>query len=51
MAVMTGNFDYWGIPQAEIPQVARGALALDEEATEKERRKAKLRPKRVRSGR
>lgn len=50
VAVMTGNFNYWGIPQADDPQAAWGALARDKEATEAERHKATLRPKRSRAG-
>lgn len=45
VAVMTGNFDYWGLPQAETPAAARGALARDKAATEAERHKIRLRPR------
>ncbi len=49
VAVMTGNFRYWGLPQADDPQAAWGALARDKEATEAEQHKAELRPKRSRA--
>ena len=44
--VMTGNFDYWGLPDAERPAARYGALARDQDATEEERRKVRLRPRR-----
>ena len=46
VAVMTGNFDYWGLPQDEAPRMARGALVRDREATDREKRKIQLRPRR-----
>ncbi len=46
VAVMTGNFDYWGLPQDEAPRMARGALVRDREATDREKRKIRLRPRR-----
>ena len=46
VGVMTGNFDYWGLPDAERPVARYGALVRDQDATEEERRKAKLRPRR-----
>ena len=46
VAVMTGNFDYWGLPDAERPAARYGALVRDQDATEEDRRKAKLRPRR-----
>ena len=39
VATMTGNFDYWGLPDADRPTSARGALERDEQATEAERKK------------
>ncbi len=45
VAVMTGNFDYWGIPQEDAPKAARGALLRDKQATDAERRKIRLRPR------
>ncbi len=49
VAVMTGNFDYWGIPHTDEPQAARGALMRDKEATQTERHEAKLRPRRFKA--
>jgi hypothetical protein len=46
VAVMTGNFDYWGLPDAERPTAAYGAKVRDLDATEDERRKIRLRPRR-----
>lgn len=46
VAVMTGNFDYWGLPQDDAPKMAFGALARDREATDIEKRKISLRPRR-----
>jgi len=46
VAVMTGNFDYWGLPDAERPVAAYGAQVRDLDATEAERRKIRLRPRR-----
>ncbi|MGI4850137.1 MAG: plasmid mobilization relaxosome protein MobC [Janthinobacterium lividum] len=46
VGVMTGNFDYWGLPDADRPAAQYGAIARDQDATEDERRKAKLRPRR-----
>ncbi len=41
VAVMTGNFEYWGIPHTDEPQAAWGVLKRDKEATDTERYKAK----------
>ena len=46
VAVITGNFDYWGLPDADRPASQYGAKARDQDATEEELRKAKLRPRR-----
>ena len=46
VAVMTGNFDYWGLPDADRPAARYGAMARDQDATEAERRKIRLRPRR-----
>lgn len=46
VAVMTGNFDYWGLPDADRPSAAYGALVRDQEATDAERRKIAQRPRR-----
>ncbi len=46
VAVMTGNFDYWGLPDAERPTAAYGAKVRDLDATEEERKKIRLRPRR-----
>ncbi len=46
VAVITGNFDYWGLPDAERPVAAYGAKVRDVDATEAERRKIRLRPRR-----
>lgn len=44
-AIVTGNFDYWGLPTDEQPTAARGALAREaaREAREKARRDGRLR--------
>ena len=46
VAVMTGNFDYWGLPDAERPTAAYGALVRDRVATEAEHQKIARRPRR-----
>jgi len=46
VAVMTGNFDYWGLPDADRPAARYGASVRDQDATEAERRKIRLRPRR-----
>ena len=46
VAAMTGNFDYWGLPDALRPTAAVGALNRDEEATEAEHRNIARRPRR-----
>ena len=45
VAVMTGNFDYWGVPHDDAPKAARGALLRDKQATDAEHRKIRLRPR------
>lgn len=46
VAAMTGNFDYWGLPDAERPTASPGAVERDDQETVKERRKIALRPRR-----
>lgn len=46
VAAMTGNFDYWGLPDAERPTAAHGALVRDQDATAAERRKIAQKPRR-----
>lgn len=46
VAVMTGNFDYWGLPDADRPTAAPGAEERDDAATKKEREKIARRPRR-----
>ncbi len=46
VAAMTGNFDYWGLPDADRPTATHGALARDQQATEAERQKIARRPRR-----
>lgn len=46
VAVMTGNFDYWGLPDADRPTAAPGAEEREAADTEKERRKLAGRPRR-----
>ena len=46
VAVMTGNFDYWGLPDADRPTAAPGAQERDDIATKKERRKIARQPRR-----
>ena len=46
VAIMTGNFDYWGLPDADRPTASPGAQERDDEATIQERRKLAKLPKR-----
>ncbi len=46
VAAMTGNFDYWGLPDADRPTAERGALERDQQATEAERQRIARRPRR-----
>ena len=46
VGIMTGNFDYWGLPDDGRPSARYGALVRDQHATEAERRKISLRPRR-----
>ena len=46
VAVMTGNFDYWGLPDADRPTAAPGAEERDDEASRQEREKVARRPRR-----
>ena len=54
VALMTGNYDYWGFPDADRPTAAPGAQERDDELTIHERKKAaklpKRRPARFREG-
>ena len=54
VALMTGNYDYWGLPDADRPTAAPGAQVRDDEATTQERKKTanlpKRRPARSRDG-
>ncbi len=45
VAAMTGNFDYWGLPDADRPISAHGAFARDRDATEAERKKIARKPR------
>lgn len=46
VAVMTGNFDYWGLPDAERPTAAPGAVERHDAAAEAAEAKRRRRPKR-----
>lgn len=46
VAVMTGNFDYWGLPDADRPTAAVGAVERDNRATAVERTNIARRPRR-----
>ncbi len=46
VAVMSGNFDYWGLPDEERPTAAPGAVERDDVATAAERARIKRRPRR-----
>ena len=46
VAVLSGNFDYWGLPEEERPRSAYGAVERDAAQTAKERRRRKLLPRR-----
>lgn len=46
VAVMTGNFDYWGLPDADRPTAASGAEEREDAVAEKERQKIARRPRR-----
>ena len=54
VALMTGNYDYWGLPDADRPTAAPGAQERDDAVTAQERKKAaklpKRRPARFREG-
>lgn len=43
VSMMTGNFDYWGLPDADCPTAAVGAEVRDEELSRLERRALKSR--------
>ena len=46
VAVYTGNFDYWGLPDADRPTAAPGALKGEEQTEGDARSKRRLRPRR-----
>lgn len=46
VAVITGNFDYWGLPDAERPTAAPGALKREEAQANATQAARKLRPRR-----
>jgi hypothetical protein len=46
VAVYTGNFDYWGLPDADRPTAAPGALKGEEQIEGEARSKRRLRPRR-----
>lgn len=46
VAIYTGNFDYWGLPDAERPSSAPGALEAEQEREEQVRSKRRLRARR-----
>ena len=45
-AVITANYDYWGVPDQDIPKPSRGALQRDRVATKREERRKGLTPRR-----
>lgn len=45
-AVITANYDYWGVPDQDSPKPSRGALQRDRIATKQEERRVALRPRR-----
>lgn len=46
IAVYTGNFDYWGLLDADRPTSAPGALKGEEQTEGEARSKRRLRPRR-----
>lgn len=46
MAIYTGNFDYWGLPDAERPTSAPGALDNEQEREREAKARRRLRPRR-----
>lgn len=46
MAIYTGNFDYWGLPDAERPTSAPGAFGNEQERERRAKARRRLRPKR-----
>lgn len=46
VAMMTGNFEYWGLPDADRPTSAPGAEDQEEKLSSKERQRLASRPKR-----
>ncbi len=51
VAVMTGNFDYWGLPDAERPSAAPGAVDRVAAAIRAAERRRKNRPRQRAAGR
>lgn len=47
VAVMTGNFDYWGLPDAERPDAAPGAAERAAAAIREAEKRRKNRPRRL----
>lgn len=46
VAIYTGNFAYWGLPDAERPSASSGALDIEQEREEQVRSKRRLRARR-----
>ena len=46
VAIYTGNFDYWGLPDAERPSAASGAFEVQQQREEMARDKRRLRARR-----
>jgi len=46
VSVMTGNWDYWGLPWADRPMPALGAKEREDERTRAEAARRRLRPRR-----
>ncbi len=46
ITIYTGNFDYWGLPDAERPRAAPGVLGAEQQREGELRGKRSLRPRR-----
>ena len=46
VAVMTGNFDYWGLPSDERPRGSMDAALLEDDEARAAKRRIRLRPRR-----
>ena len=46
VAIYTGNFDYWGLPDADRPTAASGFLEREKQGESQVRSKRRLRPRR-----